>query len=417
MRWLGQFRSSGKTPRIQCSSKKASASTTGTSGTKGAHKSPASGRTRQALVPCPARSLVGNSLGDVCPWFWCCGRFQRRSNWKLWANCTPQTWLCLQRRSEWWHLLGCRNIHVTVQTECLRFKRTLIIVVRQIGNKHKWELPGWVHSYDPHGYRSCDLRQRAVLELWVSDKSGFSSALASSIWLVWDHHWLLPGKKISGKRTKVNADIHLVKSGKQESPIRWGVDELRWQLINFRHSVFLLFHCGAGGFQSRESASSQDCFSWGGKPWPIFFLETTGCPYRFPRWLSGKESTCQCKRPRFDPGLGRSPEEEMVTPSGILAWKIPWTEEPRQVTARGVARSQTWLSTHRVLEPFLPCQWTDQYWNREFCLWSLPNTTLLDKSLSSEGAGYLHRPKQETRVVQWPKKGKQNVTYHWKEKY
>ena len=29
-----------------------------------------------------------------------------------------------------------------------------------------------------------------------------------------------------------------------------------------------------------------------------------------PKWLSGKESTCQCmrrKRCRFDPGLGRSP--------------------------------------------------------------------------------------------------------------
>ena len=28
------------------------------------------------------------------------------------------------------------------------------------------------------------------------------------------------------------------------------------------------------------------------------------------------------------PGLGRSPEEEMATHSSILAWRIPWTEEP-----------------------------------------------------------------------------------------
>ena len=28
------------------------------------------------------------------------------------------------------------------------------------------------------------------------------------------------------------------------------------------------------------------------------------------------------------PGLGRSPEEGMVTHSSILAWRIPWTEEP-----------------------------------------------------------------------------------------
>ena len=28
------------------------------------------------------------------------------------------------------------------------------------------------------------------------------------------------------------------------------------------------------------------------------------------------------------PGSGRSPEEEMGTHSSILAWRIPWTEEP-----------------------------------------------------------------------------------------
>ena len=28
------------------------------------------------------------------------------------------------------------------------------------------------------------------------------------------------------------------------------------------------------------------------------------------------------------PGLGRAPEKEMATHSSILAWRIPWTEEP-----------------------------------------------------------------------------------------
>ena len=32
------------------------------------------------------------------------------------------------------------------------------------------------------------------------------------------------------------------------------------------------------------------------------------------------------KRHRFDPGLGRFPEED--NPLQILAWKIPWTEQP-----------------------------------------------------------------------------------------
>ena len=31
----------------------------------------------------------------------------------------------------------------------------------------------------------------------------------------------------------------------------------------------------------------------------------------------------------------------MATYSGILAWSIPWTEEPGQATVRGVTKSQT----------------------------------------------------------------------------
>ena len=34
-------------------------------------------------------------------------------------------------------------------------------------------------------------------------------------------------------------------------------------------------------------------------------------------------------------------EKEMATPSSILAWRIPWTEEPDGATVHGVAKSQT----------------------------------------------------------------------------
>ena len=37
-------------------------------------------------------------------------------------------------------------------------------------------------------------------------------------------------------------------------------------------------------------------------------------------------------------------EEEMATHSSILAWKIPWTEEPDGLQSMGVAKSQTQLS-------------------------------------------------------------------------
>ena len=37
-------------------------------------------------------------------------------------------------------------------------------------------------------------------------------------------------------------------------------------------------------------------------------------------------------------------EEEMTTHSNILAWKIPWTEEPGGLLSMGMQKSQTRLS-------------------------------------------------------------------------
>ena len=37
-------------------------------------------------------------------------------------------------------------------------------------------------------------------------------------------------------------------------------------------------------------------------------------------------------------------EKEMATHSSILAWRIPWTEEPGGATVHGVAKSWTQLS-------------------------------------------------------------------------
>ena len=51
---------------------------------------------------------------------------------------------------------------------------------------------------------------------------------------------------------------------------------------------------------------------------------------RLPRWLSGKESTCQRRNLRrhvFDPWVGKIPlEKEMATHSSILAGLIPRME-------------------------------------------------------------------------------------------
>ena len=45
------------------------------------------------------------------------------------------------------------------------------------------------------------------------------------------------------------------------------------------------------------------------------------------------------KRCRLDPWVGKTPlEKEMATHSSILAWEIPWTEEPGRLQSRGLQR-------------------------------------------------------------------------------
>ena len=49
----------------------------------------------------------------------------------------------------------------------------------------------------------------------------------------------------------------------------------------------------------------------------------------FPGGSDGKESACNAGDPDLLSGLGRSPGEGNSYPlSSILAWRIPWTEEP-----------------------------------------------------------------------------------------
>ena len=71
-------------------------------------------------------------------------------------------------------------------------------------------------------------------------------------------------------------------------------------------------------------------------------------PEGLPRWLSGKDSACQCRRSRrhgFDPWVGKiSWSRKWQFHSSFLSWEIPWTEEPGQLQSTGSQKSQTWLS-------------------------------------------------------------------------
>ena len=60
-----------------------------------------------------------------------------------------------------------------------------------------------------------------------------------------------------------------------------------------------------------------------------------------PWWLSSKESTCNAGDAGLIPGSGRSLEEGVATHSSILAWRVPWTEEPGGVQVHRVRKSQT----------------------------------------------------------------------------
>ena len=48
----------------------------------------------------------------------------------------------------------------------------------------------------------------------------------------------------------------------------------------------------------------------------------------FPGGASGKETACQCRRCGFEKG--------MPTHSSILAWRIPWAEEPGRLSSIGL---------------------------------------------------------------------------------
>ena len=69
----------------------------------------------------------------------------------------------------------------------------------------------------------------------------------------------------------------------------------------------------------------------------------------FPGGASDKDSTCQCrKQERRVSSLGQEDplEEGMATYSSILAWRIPWTEEPGGLQSMGSLESDTTERLH-----------------------------------------------------------------------
>ena len=89
----------------------------------------------------------------------------------------------------------------------------------------------------------------------------------------------------------------------------------------------------------KERGNSAICKQWN-------TIQGTECSW----WLSDKESTCQCRRCMWVRSLDQEEplEKKMATHFSVLAWQIPWTEEPSGLQSMGLQEIRhDWVSEHR----------------------------------------------------------------------
>ena len=79
--------------------------------------------------------------------------------------------------------------------------------------------------------------------------------------------------------------------------------------------------------------------------------------HKLPRWLCGKESACQSGDMGSTPGSGSSHGEEKANPSSVLAWEIPWTEEPKGLQSMGSQRVQRDLALNNNKAHYTCKEW------------------------------------------------------------
>ena len=80
-------------------------------------------------------------------------------------------------------------------------------------------------------------------------------------------------------------------------------------------------------------------------------------PWSFSGSTAGKESACSAGDLGFIPGWEDALEEGMAAHSSILAWRIPWTEEPGRLQSTGqqrVGHDRSDLAQHSTSNPTFP---------------------------------------------------------------
>ena len=133
-----------------------------------------------------------------------------------------------------------------------------------------------------------------------------------------------------------------------------------------------------------------------------------------PWWLRRWRLCLQCRKLEFDPWVGKSPlKKEMTIPSGSLAWKIPWSEEPGGLQSTGLQRVRhnwatnsftsfsrmflviLWITTAKNKKCYqlasIVTEWLDKlsYFKEKFCKADFPSNYVL---LTLETVGSLISP-------------------------
>ena len=145
----------------------------------------------------------------------------------------------------------------------------------------------------------------------------------------WLSRWLRVAGGASGRELACQCRRH---KGRRFNP--W-VGKISWRRIWQPTPVFL----PGESYRQRSLAGYS---SWGLKELDLTISVGGGLP----RWASGKEPTCQCrkcKRHGFDPWVRKIPwrKAQPLTPV-FFPGESPWTEEPGGLQSMGCKESDNW---------------------------------------------------------------------------